>query len=297
MSPLEIKLNNGKIQLQNQSPAKQLQTDSGSFTNGGGGTESGKIRLLVWSGALNAWTHYPIFGTGVETFAYSYYKYKPVAHNLTSEWNYLYNKAHNEYLNYLATTGIVGLGSYLAIITLFLYKMFSFLKKRKFDPVISALIAGYLSILITNFFGFSVVIINLYFFLIPVFVFCLAGMIKSKNVFAFNFDKSEKNTALSFLQKLDIFVILIVTVYLFIGLINFWLADQAFALGSNLSHSGAYEQAYLNLRESVQRVGFEPTYKDELASNDSILAISLLSSLPQDEKQASSTATLAQNLT
>ncbi len=121
-------------------------------------------------------------------------------------------------------------------------------------------------------------------------------MIKSKNVFTFNFDKSEKNTALSFLQKLDIFVILIITVYLFIGLINFWLADQAFALGSNLSHSGAYEQAYLNLRESVQRVGFEPTYKDELASNDSILAISLLSSLPQDEKQASSTATLAQNL-
>ncbi|MBI4037237.1 O-antigen ligase family protein, partial [Candidatus Daviesbacteria bacterium] len=73
-----------------------------------GGTESGKIRLIVWKGALEIFKHYPIFGSGVETFAYSYYNFRPVEHNLVSEWDFLYNKAHNEYLNYLSTTGILG---------------------------------------------------------------------------------------------------------------------------------------------------------------------------------------------
>lgn len=286
--PIELK--GGKVQT------TKIQTPTGSFSSGGGGTESGQIRLLVWKGALTAWTHYPIFGTGVETFAFAYYKYRPVEHNLTSEWNYLYNKAHNEYLNYLTTTGIVGLGSYLAIIGLFFYKMFFFLRKRKFDPLIYGILAGYLSILITNFFGFSVVIINLYFFLIPALVFILAGMIKEKNVFVYNFGKSEETFKLSLVQKIDIFVILLVTLYLLGGLLNFWLADKAYALGSNSSNSSQYEQAYLNLQEAVQRADFEPTFKDALASNDSILAISLLSNPPQDQKEASATANLAQSL-
>ena len=74
-----------------------------------GGTDPGKIRLLVWQGAFEAWKNNPIFGTGVETFAFAYYKYKSPAHNLTSEWNFLYNKAHNEFLNYLTTTGTLEL--------------------------------------------------------------------------------------------------------------------------------------------------------------------------------------------
>ena len=39
---------------------------------------------------------------------------------MTSEWDYLYNKAHNEYLNYLTTTGIVGLGTHLLLLAGFL---------------------------------------------------------------------------------------------------------------------------------------------------------------------------------
>jgi O-antigen ligase len=86
-----------------------------------GGTNSGKIRLIVWRGAIDVFKHNPILGSGVETFAYSYYKYRPIEHNQTSEWDYLYNKAHNEYLNYAATTGILGIGSYLFIIGLFFW--------------------------------------------------------------------------------------------------------------------------------------------------------------------------------
>ena len=53
-----------------------------------------------------------LIGTGTETFAFAFYRYRPAGHNLTAN-GILYNKAHNEYLNYLATTGLFGLASYL----------------------------------------------------------------------------------------------------------------------------------------------------------------------------------------
>src|SRR3989344_1379759 len=91
-------------------PTINIPTASSGTQLENGGTESGQIRFIVWQGALDIFKHYPIFGSGLETFAYSYYQYRPTSHNLTSEWDFLYNKAHNEYLNYLATTGIVGFG-------------------------------------------------------------------------------------------------------------------------------------------------------------------------------------------
>lgn len=117
-----------------------------------GGTESGQIRLIVWQGAIEIFRHNPILGTGPETFAYSYYKYRPPAHNLTTEWNFFYNKAHNEFLNYLANLGILGFGAYLSFLltTIFtLWRANTTLAKS----VMSALV-GYQT---TIFFGFSTV--------------------------------------------------------------------------------------------------------------------------------------------
>lgn len=265
-----------------------------------GGTESGKIRLLVWQGALETWIHYPLFGSGVETFAYSFYKYKPLEHNLTSEWNYLYNKAHNEYLNYLSTTGIFGLGTYLSVIITFLYLSLKKLLKeeRKTDKkskiVLIGLLGAYVSILVTDFFGFSVVITNLYFFLIPAFSLAVFENLYSKNIRSKQF--GNENEKLSFLRKLDILIILVVSVYLIFSLINLWLADTSYALGSNLSRGGEYDKAYLHLEDAVAKAPFEPTFRDELANNDSILAISILSQLSKDDKTASDEANLAQSL-
>ena len=84
-----------------------------------GGTESGEIRKIVWTGAIRIWQGSSKnfwLGTGPETFAMAYYQYRPVEHNMTSEWDLLYNKAHNEYLNYLSTTGLLGLASYLFLL-------------------------------------------------------------------------------------------------------------------------------------------------------------------------------------
>lgn len=124
-----------------------------------GGTESGTIRAIVWKGAIQIWLHYPIFGTGVETFAYSYPMFRPAEHNLVSEWDFIYNKAHNEYLNMAANSGTFGLVSYLVFVGFSMYILF---KTKSF-----ALLAGFVGLLVTQFFGFSVVPTQLELFLFP----------------------------------------------------------------------------------------------------------------------------------
>ena len=138
---------------------------------GPGVTDSEAIRKPVWEGAVRVWERYPVFGSGVETFAYSFYKDRPASKNLDSEWDFLYNKAHNEYLNLLATTGTVGILSYLSILGVFSI----WIIRKRHEWLVTALFAGWATILVTNFFGFSVVIIGLYFFLIPAWAEILAS--------------------------------------------------------------------------------------------------------------------------
>jgi len=282
-----------------------------------GGTESANIRINVWSGAINAWKNNPIFGTGVETFAFAYYKYKPVGQNLTSEWNFLYNKAHNEYLNYLATTGIIGLGSYLLMIGYFLFLAIRKILKSEFlisnqalnsKPQLDqseirstrllslALLAGYVSILITNFFGFSVVMISAYLFMIPAFIFVLTGQIKLKTT-PIQANKAVRiETGTSIWQWTPIFFIFLIGCFMLVSLFRFWQADVAFALGYNFDQAHEYQQAYSNLHKAVQLRGNEPVFKDELSVNDAIIAAELVSQKSQDENTKQQTLNVASSL-
>ncbi len=112
-------------------------------------THSGKIRLIVWEGAIKLAQRYPLFGTGPETFAYSYFLTRPEAHNQTSERDFIYNKAHNELLNMLANTGAVGLLTYCTLLGFAVFQLFRFgFSGRILSYVIIA-------ISICNLFGFS----------------------------------------------------------------------------------------------------------------------------------------------
>ncbi|MDO8658445.1 MAG: O-antigen ligase family protein [Candidatus Levybacteria bacterium] len=267
-----------------------------------GGTNSGKIRLIVWKGAIDVWKNSPIFGTGVETFAFAYYKYRPAAHNLTSEWDYLYNKAHNEYLNYLATTGVFGLGSYLLMIGWFLFITFRQFKiqsrqsgtKLDKEKLLTAncnfelctlnfaLVASYLSILVSNFFGFSVVIVNLYFFLIPAFVLILSNRIKSEEnngtMEQWNNNHSQKqfNNKISGIQWIAISFVILISCFMLLVLFNYWNADKTYTLGNNLSKMEQYQEAYTKLHEAVDKRGDEPMFRDELAFNNAIFSTILI---------------------
>lgn len=142
-----------------------------------GGTESGQIRLIVWQGALEVFKKWPVLGSGPETFAYSYYLFRPLTHNQTTEWNFFYNKAHNEFLNYLAGVGLVGTTAYLAFLLITLTTLFRISKKHTEDQIricAKAAIAAIIGYHATIFFGFSTVASQLLMYLLVALVLTLA---------------------------------------------------------------------------------------------------------------------------
>lgn len=225
-------------------------------------TESGEIRRIVWKGAIELGKKYPLFGTGVETFAYAYYFVRPKEHNLTSEWDYLYNKAHNEYLNYLATTGFIGLGSYLLMIAAVIFigvkKVFYGDKTDKI--LVVCLLLSYLIILITNFFGFSTTTINLFFYLLPALL-----IVKKEAPLSFS-DKQLNNNLNnpSSTQKIFIFISSLFAVYLLFYIFRYWLADIYYAKGSNYYNIGRYQEAAGYLNKAI-KLKYEHVYEDKLS--------------------------------
>ena len=232
-----------------------------------GGTESGTIRKFVWEGAIDVWKAYPILGSGVETFAFSFYQFRPKEHNLVSEWDFLYNKAHNEYLNFLATTGTLGFLSYTAFIAFGVFLFIKSIKEDKENRILHlALLSGFGSILVTNFFGFSVAPVNLLFFLYPAISICL-----------FRKDESSDNndSKISSTQKLSICILGVITLFLLISIIRYWLADLNFAKAKRLNDAGIYTNGRENLLKAVKYSSKEAMFWSELSENSADLSIIL----------------------
>ena len=237
-----------------------------------GGTESGKIRKIVWKGALQIWRHYPITGSGVETFAYSYYQFRPVEHNLVSEWDFLYNKAHNEYLNMAATTGTFGLLSYLYLIGVIFFVFF-----RKFDLLSVSLGAGFAGLLIANFFGFSTVATQLEFFLFPAFAITLG--ISGQRIGNSLKQKLNNN------QKASIVLALSAVTYILSAICKYWYADTLFAKGKFFNDQGSFAKGQTLLQNAVKYSSAEPIFHSELANSYTGTALAL-HGLKKDDQAA-----------
>ncbi len=240
-------------------------------------SESGDIRKIVWEGAVRVWQRYPLFGSGVETFAYSYYLDRPVEHNLVSEWDFLYNKAHNEFLNILATTGTVGMLAFLYLIISYCFWVIKSLLVSKSPPstVILGLFAAYISLLVTNFFGFSVVIIGLFFFLIPAFSWVLND--------TQNHEISQANKGLTTSRLLAIGLTITIAAVILSRLYGMWQADKNYAYGRNLNGINDYVSGYPYLLSAVSANPNEPTFRDELSYSEAVLASLIFRTVSQSE--------------
>ncbi|MBI2007285.1 MAG: O-antigen ligase family protein [Candidatus Blackburnbacteria bacterium] len=264
-----------------------------------GGTESGEIRKIVWKGAIEIWKAYPLFGSGVETFAYSYYNFRPVEHNLTSEWNFLYNKAHNEYLNFLATTGVFGLGTYLLLIGAFLLWSLHGIRNQESGIrenhnssfiIHNSILAGYSGILVTNFFGFSVVPVALLFFLYP----AMAVVVISDKQSLTSYKQKEIRIPLnqfSFPKIFGLFALLLVAFYLLLRLAQLWYADALFAQADKLIKRDDSAGAAEKLEKALTLNSGQPNYRDKLAAAYSTVAAGLAEeNKPDDARELANRA-------
>ena len=237
-----------------------------------GGTESAVIRKIVWEGAIDIWKHYPIFGTGVETFAYSYYNFRPVAHNMTSEWDFIYNKAHNEYLNFMANSGTVGIAAYIVMVGFMAYTIGKkiFHSKKEDNSYLKIIniswLSGFISILVTNYFGFSVVPIQLLFFLYPAF-----SVVEDREHGPEKTGEGKLDSG----QKTGIVLIIALVLYLIFIICRYWYSDTLYKQGSTYNQPAVNRPdlatGYLN-----RAINLEPEqglYYAELSKSYSTLAL------------------------
>lgn len=244
-----------------------------------GGTESGDIRKLVWSGAIKIAKQNPIFGTGPETFGLTYWQVRPKEANLTSEWNFLYNKAHNEWLNSAANTGMFGLISHLLLVGWFFVFAIRYPlndnRKEKTRLTISdsrltvtAFLAAVLGLETVNFFGFSTVTTETYRYLFM----GMGVMIGTK-------DKGqrlkEKSSPLS-PQPLALSLILFLAIlYLLSQISSLFRADLNYNRGRQFYSAGVVGEAINPLYRAVELAPNEPVFRNELAEALSAAAISI----------------------
>ena len=111
-------------------------------------SDPGYIRSGLWKGTLEMITSSPkvfMSGNGPETFPYYFQKFRPPELNYSSEWNYVFNKPHNYYLETWAEQGLIGVLSYLYL----LFFMFKRADKRYSGSI--------LAFAVTNIFGWPTV--------------------------------------------------------------------------------------------------------------------------------------------
>lgn len=174
--------------------------------------DTGKIRLILWDGTINLITSSPkqfLIGSGPETFAYAFPKFRPDSINATSEATFVHNKPHNWYLEIFANLGLVGILSYLGFI---LSTLYLFYKSNK-TFLSKILFCGWISILITNFFGWPTVPLSILFFIMPIFM--------HYRLLNFSTDKEQTKT----FEPLKIFAPLLLANLLILSAIIFTVSD------------------------------------------------------------------------
>lgn len=217
-----------------------------------GGTESGTIRQIVWQGAWNVFLSSPLFGTGVDTFAYSYYQHRPLAHNLVSEWDFLYNRAHNEHLNILATTGILGMVAYLVWWgSMTLVASSRFFRTPSTDTTATLIVVmGVVGVQITHFFGFSTVAVSVVSMVVPAILLTKASTFPTRTN-----------------PKWEYIGIGLISLLLAVHLGRVYLADLAYARADALDASGEYQLASSPYEAAMRLHPRDARFSADLADN------------------------------
>lgn len=271
-----------------------------------GGTDSGDIRRIVWKGAIDVWKRYPIYGSGVETFGYSYYRDRPMEHNNVSEWDFLYNKAHNELLNFLATTGAVGLTAYLllhAALAWFLCKEALFNKDRKVQNLSVGVLSGLIALHISNFFGFSTVMVTILMYVLPAVVISImtnddqtlqwslfslkpAKVVdhSSKGPLTAFFSqympkfshKNTQNDSVGAAQWLVVSIMIMIGIFLIFKILTIWLADHYYSQAKDSFKGNDYETAQEKMKLAIQLSPAEGLYYELLSKISAQYAIAAL---------------------
>ena len=140
-------------------------------------------RFIVWGTAFEMWKKNPVLGVGPENFGEEFNHLQTIEQNYGESWNLIWHKAHNEFIHYLATTGVLGFVAYLALIILMFVPVAKImLSKEEWEPdylFAVALLGGFGFLLVTHITAFSFVPTLMFFYLFPAMNFGFANIEKT----------------------------------------------------------------------------------------------------------------------
>lgn len=139
-------------------------------------------RFIVWGTAIEMWKKNPWLGVGPENFGEEFNHIQTVEQNYGESWNLIWHKAHNEFIHYLATTGLIGFSAYLWLIILMFIPVFSILFRKEWNEnyiFAVGLLGGFGFLLVTHLTAFSFIPTLMFFYLFPAMSYSFAKIEKS----------------------------------------------------------------------------------------------------------------------
>lgn len=265
----------GEFFQESKAPTRETTTTPANRLENGG-TESGEIRKIVWQGAIDVWRRYPLFGSGPSTFAYSYYTDRPIEHNTVSEWDFLYNKAHNEFLDFLATTGSIGFGTYLILMGSIWWIGGRILFKNgeyslDLRLLVLSMLAGHAALHASNFFGFSTVAPT-------VIQFLFLGMITRISIEPadpYSTGQSSSDEDLEAWQYAALVGLVLIALFGLGQVWRWWRADQLAAQAEQLRQQNQLSQSAQTLEKALQLMPHEPLLYESMSQSTGQLALGL----------------------
>ena len=107
----------------------------------------GTYRGFMWKKSLEIFQDFNIwrklFGSGPDTFVYMFQPYCAALEEVSGRWISSTNAAHNEYLNYLITVGLLGAGAYVTALISGIIYCFKGLKKNPTGTIYCAAVICY----------------------------------------------------------------------------------------------------------------------------------------------------------
>lgn len=218
----------------------------------------------TWKVTWETIKKYPFLGSGLGTFSFDFSKFKPKEFNQTNLWQWRFDKGKTQIAENLATMGILGFLSWLAIVSLFfiisyfLLQSIKFRKKEDKNYSIS-LIFTFLALFLTQFFYYQNTTLGFLFWLIlGLGVISWDTPLKEKIISFKNFPEM----SLIFNVILIIFI-LIIFIGWFFG-IKFYLADIKYKNGILSNKIEILEKAVnLNPSRSIYKINLSRIYLTE----------------------------------
>ena len=224
---------------------------SGGLTAENKLSDPGFIRLELWKSTLRLIFSSPkifLMGSGPETFPYVFQPFRAEKLNYSSEWDFVFNKPHNYFLEIWSESGIFSLVAFLIIISILFKK----------SPDILAPLVG--AFLITLIFGWSVVPTSLLFWFVLSYADSLEG--KSFKLPKFKF---------VLLPIIIIWSLYLFSLY-FLG--RYYYADVNFKKSQELIGMGFEDEALYCADKSVSLNPLEPNYYRGRAKVNTVFLVS-----------------------